>query len=187
MTIFITGGCKNGKSTFALRQALRLAGDGPRCYVATMQPCDAHERECIRIHRAAREGLGFQTVEQGRNLSAILAGADPQAVYLIDSATALLSNEMFPADAAPDTEAAARIENDFARVLGTLHHCVIVSDYIYSDGGCFGELSEEFRRGLARLDAWLAAHCDCVVEICAGVPTVHKGTLPAITGEGENK
>ena len=187
MTIFITGGCKNGKSTFALRQALRLAGGGPRCYVATMLPCDAHERECVRIHRAAREGMDFQTVEQGRNLSAILADADPQATYLIDSVTALLSNEMFPPDAAADTEAAARVEKELVRVLGAVRHCVVVSDYIYGDGGCYSELSEAFRRGLARLDCRLAAHCDCVVEICAGVPTVHKGALPGLGNEGETE
>ena len=180
MTIFITGGCKNGKSTFALRQALRLAGDGPRCYVATMLPCDAHEWECVRIHRAAREGMDFQTIEQGRNLSAILADADLEATYLIDSVTALLSNEMFPADGVADMDAAARVEADLARVLGAVRNCVIVSDYIYGDGGCYSELSEAFRRGLARLDCWLAANCECVIEMCAGVPTVHKGELPTV-------
>ena len=187
MTVFITGGCKNGKSTFALRQALRLAGEGKRCYVATMLPCDAHEWECVRRHRAAREGMGFETVERGRDLAAILADTDPDATYLIDSVTALLSNEMFPADGGADEGAAARVEADLARILGAVRHCVVVSDYIYSDGGAYSALSEQFRRGLARLDCFLAARCDCVVEICGGIPTVHKGTLPDNIGEGETK
>ena len=69
MTVFITGGCKNGKSTFALQCALSLSERRPRYYVATMEPpCDADELERIRIHRAARAGKGFVTLEQGRNL-----------------------------------------------------------------------------------------------------------------------
>ena len=72
MTIFVTGGCKNGKSTFALKCALQLSGDGPRYYIATMEPSDDDEWERIRIHRAARAGLGFVTLEQGRNLRACL-------------------------------------------------------------------------------------------------------------------
>ena len=97
MTVFITGGCKNGKSTFALQCALSLSERRPRYYVATMEPpCDADELERIRIHRAARAGKGFVTLEQGRNLPVCLEQADHSGVFLLDSVTALLANEMFP-------------------------------------------------------------------------------------------
>ena len=45
MTIFISGGCKNGKSTLAEDCCIRLAGGGPLYYVATMVAYDAEDRE----------------------------------------------------------------------------------------------------------------------------------------------
>ncbi|MGM9613156.1 MAG: bifunctional adenosylcobinamide kinase/adenosylcobinamide-phosphate guanylyltransferase, partial [Butyricicoccus sp.] len=184
MTIFITGGCKNGKSTFALRQACRLSGAGPRYYVATMEPCDAEERERVRIHRAARAGMGFLTLEQGRNLPACLSRADCRGTFLLDSVTALLANVMFPSDGPPEEDAVSRIADELVTFLSAVRHAVIVSDFLYSDGACYAPLSERYRQGLSRLDRLLAQRCDCVVEICAGLPVVCKGSLPEEKGGG---
>ena len=183
MTIFITGGCKNGKSTFALECALRLSGDGPRYYVATMEPCDADEWERVRVHRAARTGKGFVTLEQGRNLPACLEQADHSGTFLLDSITALLANEMFPQNAPPDENAAERIAAHLVTFLGTVEHAVVVSDYLYGDGTAYDPVTERYRRSLAYLDRFLAKRCDCVVEICLGRPVVHKGCLPMLEGE----
>lgn len=177
MTVFITGGCKNGKSTFALQQALRLSGTGLHYYLATMEPCDAHEWACVRVHRATRAGMGFVTLEWPRKLAAALPLVDIQATFLLDSVTALLTNEMFSADGM-DTAAPDRVQADLARFLHTVRHAVIVSDYLYDDGVKYLSESEDFRRGLAKIDCFLAQNCDCVMEICAGLPTVHKGKLP---------
>lgn len=184
MTIFITGGCKNGKSTFALRQALRLSGDGPRWYVATMEPCDDDEWERVRIHQAARAGMGFVTLEQGRNLPACLEQTGGRGTFLLDSVTALLANEMFSPEGTVDEGAADRVEEDLNVFLARTEHAVVVSDYLYGDGRRYDPLSEQYRRSLARLDRFLARRCDCVAEICLGLPTVHKGCL---TERGEMK
>lgn len=176
MTVFITGGCKNGKSTFALGQALALAGEGPRYYVATMAPCDDHERECVRRHRAARAGMGFVTLEQPRRLTEVLARVDRRGTFLLDSVTALLANEMFAGGF--DSDAPARTAGGLATFLDGVKNCVVVSDYIYADGARYDPRSEAFRRGLAALDRLLAERCGCVVEVCAGLPIVQKGRLP---------
>lgn len=176
MTVLITGGCKNGKSTFALRQALALADGGPRYYVATMEPCDAEECRRVRTHQAARAGLGFVTLEQSRRLPEILHRADRQGTFLLDSVTALLANAMF--GPAGNPAAADRLESDLLQVLEGVRHLVAVSDYIYGDGRQYDAESERFCRGLVRLDRVLAARCDCVAELCLGQPTVHKGRLP---------
>ena len=41
MNVYISGGCKNGKSDFAQAAAIKLANGGKRYYVATMVPQDA--------------------------------------------------------------------------------------------------------------------------------------------------
>lgn len=178
MTIFITGGCKNGKSTFALRQALALSGDCPRYYVATLIPGDAEQLRCVKNHREARAGLGFTTVECPQNLPACPQPACPQGTFLLDSVTALLMNEMYDADGRADGNAAERTGGDLLRFLRTVRNAVIVSDYIYADGTEYDQYSDSFVRGLAYLDRLLASECDCVVEVCGGIPTVHKGNLP---------
>ena len=95
MIVFITGGAKNGKSSYAQQLAVELAGGGPRYYIATMIPVDQEDRERIRRHIADREGLGFETVEQGRDILACLPKVDRNGSFLLDSATALLMNELF--------------------------------------------------------------------------------------------
>jgi len=177
MTIFVTGGCKNGKSTFALQQALALSGALPRYYVATLIPGDEEQRQCVKNHRAARAGLNFTTVECPRSLPPCPAGTDGRGVFLLDSVTMLLLNELYPSDESPDETAPVRVAEALVKFLNTVEHAVLVSDYIYADGVEYNGYSEAFVRGLAYVDRALAAACDCVVEICGGLPTVHKGTL----------
>lgn len=50
MTIFLSGGAKNGKSTLAQELVVKLSGAGKRYYVATMIPTD--EEDLARIRRA---------------------------------------------------------------------------------------------------------------------------------------
>ena len=177
MTIFLSGGCKNGKSTLAERCAAKLAGDGPLYYIATMIPHDAEDRERIRRHVESRAGAGFETVEQGTNLLQVLERADPRGSFLLDSVTALLSNEMFPGpemDAGAGARLAAELE-EFAR---RVNHAVFVSDFLYADAGGYDEWTETYRRGLALCDKTLARCCDAVGEVFSAQPLMYKGELP---------
>ncbi|MBQ2041889.1 MAG: bifunctional adenosylcobinamide kinase/adenosylcobinamide-phosphate guanylyltransferase, partial [Firmicutes bacterium] len=68
MTIFISGGCKNGKSTIAEDCCAALACGGPLYYIATMQAYDDEDRARIKRHQNSRAGKGFITIEQPRDL-----------------------------------------------------------------------------------------------------------------------
>ena len=72
MTILITGGAKNGKSDFAQDLAVSLAGGAVHYYLATMIPCDAEDHYRIKKHLESRAGLGFETIECGRNILSCL-------------------------------------------------------------------------------------------------------------------
>ena len=144
MTVFLSGGCKNGKSTLAEQTAVHLSQPGRLYYLATMIPHDEEDRARIARHVASRSGLGFQTIECGLGLEAALQNADAEGTYL-------------------------------ARLLKNM---VFVSDYIYSDALAYGDLTEQYRRGLAYIDRSLAAACDTVVEVSFGGRIVYKGELP---------
>ena len=62
MMILLTGGAANGKSTFG--ESLCLQADGPRYYLAAMQPYGPEGEARIARHRKLREGKGFTTIER---------------------------------------------------------------------------------------------------------------------------
>ena len=179
MTVFISGGAKNGKSTLAQDLAVELAAGGKHYYVATMISTGAEDDERIRRHIADRDGMGFETVECFTDIMDCLKTADADAVFLVDSVTALVQNAMFPVERnyEMDTDAAIRCGESLVEFARTVRHAVFVSDYIYSDAQRYDQSTEEYRRCLAAVDRRLAAVCDTVVEVSAGQRIVHKGKL----------
>ena len=172
MNIFISGGCKNGKSYHAQELARDMAREQnvPLYYIATMIPTDEEDQERIRRHIADRDGWGFETLEQGLDLPGCLdkPGVNPRGAFLMDSVTALLSNEMFRPDGTYDADAGERVARDLVEFARRTGNTVFVSDYIYSDARDFDEMTENYRRSLAACDRAVAAVCDKVIEVCFG-------------------
>jgi adenosylcobinamide kinase/adenosylcobinamide-phosphate guanylyltransferase len=54
--IFVTGGARSGKSSFALKDASGTGGE--RAYIATAEALDVEMRERIQKHREDRGGAG---------------------------------------------------------------------------------------------------------------------------------
>ena len=189
MKMLFAGGSKSGKSMAAQKAAQDLAG-GSRSlyYVATMIPSDDEDRDRIKAHIEARKGWGFETIEQGRSICDLLADPgvvrdgglpiDKDGVFLIDSVTALLGNEMFSSSGDVDHEAARRIAAELADFAGQVGDVIFVSDWIFADAapqwGMYDELTEEYRRGLAEINRSLASLCDRVFEYSAGMKTEWK-------------
>jgi adenosylcobinamide kinase/adenosylcobinamide-phosphate guanylyltransferase len=180
MNVLISGGCKNGKTSFAEDIAVRLSGGGKRYYVATMIPYDDEDRRRIALHIEERAEKGFETLEIPRDIgsAAGLGGAD--GTYLVDSVTALLLNEMYPGsfDAEADPAAAERCRNGLLRLAREAKNAVFVSDWLYSDAARYDEFTENYRRDLASIDRALAEVSDTVIEMTAGIPVCRKGRLP---------
>lgn len=177
MTIFISGGCKNGKSSLAQNAAVALSENKRRYYVATMIPGDGEDETRVARHLENRAGLGFETIECGRDILECLDGADEKGCFLVDSVTALLANEMFR-NGQIDESAPVRVAQGLLAVADRVENAVFVSDYIYSDAARFDEGTEIYRQGLAFVDRALAGRCDTVAELCAGNCILHKGALP---------
>ncbi|MDR1532371.1 MAG: bifunctional adenosylcobinamide kinase/adenosylcobinamide-phosphate guanylyltransferase [Clostridiales bacterium] len=185
MKIFISGGCKNGKSTHA--QALALgrrkasrpqaashpqAASRPLYYIATMTPGDEEDQARIARHVEERRGLGFETVEIPRGIETLLEKCDCTGSFLLDSLTALLANEMFSGGF--DPLAPLRIREGLGLIFETVDDIVLVSDYIYSDAWRYDEFTTAYRRGLSALDIFCAQSCDRVLEACCGMVITHK-------------
>ncbi len=183
MNIFISGGCKNGKSYHAQELARSMAQESnlPLYYLATMIPHDEEDDARIRRHLSEREGWGFDTIEQGEHICEALRTktvsgepVDPNGVFLLDSVTALLSNEMFREDGTIDFDAPKRLAEELINFARETGNTVFVSDYIYSDSFAFDDFTEPYRQGLALLDRTLAKLCDQVVEVTYGFKYLYK-------------
>ena len=197
MNIFISGGCKNGKSYYAQKRAKEQAEllQKPLYYIATMIPHDEEDHARIRRHLAEREGWGFETLEQGVNLTALLKrdDVDLNGVFLLDSVTAIMENEMFRRvetraeegeeqglkgsaniEIVYDPTAAERVKNDMVTFAKATGNTVCVSDGIYGDMGEYSQSTEDYRRALAAADLAIAKACDQVIEIAYGTEEIWK-------------
>ena len=181
MTVFIVGGSKSGKSDFAQQVALSLANGGRHYYVATLMPTGSEaDQDIIRSHLQRRAGMGFETIEQGKNLLSCLDRADQRGTFLLDSVTTLLSNALYPAEKnyAPDEEAAKGCCEDLAVFAKSVANAVIVSDDLFRDAVHFDAHTDIFRRHLGAIHCRLARECDVVMEMHLGSLTIHKGEWP---------
>ena len=179
MTALIVGGSKSGKSSLAQRLTVELAGGGKLYYLATMLPRDGEDLARIARHLEDRAGMGFETVEQGKNLPACLSRADKNGTFLLDSVTALLTNEFFPPerDYAPDYDAGQRVGDDILSLAGQVKHLVVVADDLFRDAERYDGITERYRKALADILCRVAEQADTVVEMTMGNPVVHKGVL----------
>ncbi len=186
----MSGGCKNGKSTYAEQIACAMHERNAMhathsthtpCkpslyYIATMSPTDDEDHARIDRHRTSRAGLGFETVEIARDIRKLSEICDTRGTFLLDSTTALLANEMFSADTV-NMEAHIKISNELNALFNNLENIVIVSDYIYSDAAVYDSLTERYRLALAFIDRTCAAAADTVLEVCYGQVITYKNKL----------
>ncbi|MDY7031073.1 MAG: bifunctional adenosylcobinamide kinase/adenosylcobinamide-phosphate guanylyltransferase [Thermodesulfobacteriota bacterium] len=89
-TVFVTGGARSGKSSFAYNLAESMSIH--RAYIATAQPLDEEMKERIEKHRKAR-GPGWDTIEEPIKLVDILSDIKKSYdLVLIDCITLWISN-----------------------------------------------------------------------------------------------
>ncbi len=172
MKVLILGGSKSGKSLLAQDIAVSF-NKKPLYYVATMSPCDSEDITRINRHVKERDGLGFTTVEQEKNIHEICNRCDKSGAFLIDSITALLSNEMFLSEY--DENAAQKIACGLKKVIACFENIVLVSDILHADAAIYDDMTENYRKSLGCLHKMCSDKCDVVLEVCSGNIIVHKG------------
>ncbi len=94
--VLVTGGCRSGKSAYAERLAESLPPS--RLYVATAPVSDEEMQRRIDGHRRARQGRGWETVEEQLDLAGVFSANGQHNVLLVDCVTLWVNNLMYYAD-----------------------------------------------------------------------------------------
>lgn len=179
---FLLGGARSGKSGLAERFARESGKDV--VYVATSYAGDAEMAARIAHHRARRPG-GWTTVEEATALASTLrAQCAPGRIVIVDCLTLWLTNLMFsahqeypevgPIDLPPlfETERAALLDWLDAPPAGDV---VFVSNEVGMGIVPYGAVSRAFADEAGRLNQDVAARCDRVLFVAAGLPLALKG------------
>jgi adenosylcobinamide kinase/adenosylcobinamide-phosphate guanylyltransferase len=170
--ILITGGCRSGKSAFALRLAESLPGR--RAYVATCQPMDDEMRERIRKHRQARAETQWETVEEPVHLAQGLAHARRYDVVLVDCLTLWVSNLMEKARQkgadVNEEHLAQRCEEVLAACRAHPGTILLVTNEVGMGIVPQNALARLFRDLIGRCNQIIAAAADRVTLMSCGIP-----------------
>jgi len=177
----ILGGAKSGKTALAqgLAQSLAASPAGRLVYIATAQAGDQEMSMRISRHQAQR-GPRWSTLEEPLDLIGALGLADaPGAVLLVDCLTLWLSNLMTLA--VLDQETVAARGQELARALpGLKARVILVANEVGLGIVPDNPLARAFRDQAGRLNQRLAAVCQNVVLVAAGLPLALKGSCPSL-------
>lgn len=93
---------------------------------------------------------------------------NPKGVFLVDSLTALLGNNMFGKNGSMNLDCFDDVRDDIYTFSTIASNIVMVSDSIGCDGIIFDQITEEYRESLARLEREIASYYDRVTEVSVG-------------------
>lgn len=169
MRHLVLGGARSGKSRFALTQA--AAGARPVVFIATATAGDAEMAERIGRHRQERPDH-WQTVEEPFALAdALVHAAAPDRCVVVDCLTLWLAN-LLDDEARLDAERGALL----AQLPALPGDILLVSNEVGLGLVPATPLGRRFRDEQGRLNQALAALCERVTFVAAGLPLVLKAS-----------
>lgn len=183
MAILVTGGARSGKSGFAEQYAKRAAGRG--IYIATCLPYDKEMIERIGKHRNDRieSGFSWETEEEAygaadrinqmrEQFAAEERNGQEPPVVLLDCLTLWLTNWLLRIEQESLEE--NRLEIEIAKLLEAVrsypYPLLIVTNEVGSGIVPAYPLGRLFRDEAGRLNQQIAAMCERVFLVTAGIP-----------------
>lgn len=179
----VLGGARSGKSRYA--EQLAIDSGLAVTYIATAEARDGEMQQRI-IHHQQRRPTNWGLVESPLDLAqTLMEHAAPQRCLLVDCLTLWLSNLIFAGQAWQDAEAGQplrcpRFHQEMQALLTTLPDLpgkvVLVSNEVGWGIVPMHPVSRLFADEQGRLNQQIAARCQQVTLVAAGLPLVLKNT-----------
>jgi adenosylcobinamide kinase/adenosylcobinamide-phosphate guanylyltransferase len=171
--LFVTGGCRSGKSRFALDYANTWFKN--KVFLATSQALDEEMERRIEQHRKAR-GSDWTTIEEPTNLAEALSALDTTYdVVLIDCLTIWISNLLM--DGKTEEQIIFLTEQLVEVMKGMDQSIIVVSNEVGSGIVPENKIARVYRDIAGMVNQKVAACSDTVVLTVAGIPQAIKGKL----------
>jgi adenosylcobinamide kinase/adenosylcobinamide-phosphate guanylyltransferase len=165
--ILVIGGCRSGKSGFALNTAEKIAADG-RIFIATGLQLDKEMKERVLLHQTER-GPDWMTIDAPVQLpAAIIKYAETGRVLLVDCITMWLSNLILDQEIAPNI--GEYIEDIKASLKRAACPVILVTNEVGTGIVPENRLAREYRDLVGSVNQQLAELADQVVMVVAGIP-----------------
>lgn len=165
----ILGGARSGKSAYA--EKLAIDSGLEVTYIATAQVYDAEFGTRVQHHKARRPA-DWNLVEEPHRLTQTIARhAAPEQCLIVDCLTLWLAQWICPDCNAP-TGSSWELEREaFLTLLPTLPgRLILVSNEVGMGIVPLGEINRQFQDEQGRLNQAVAALCEEVVFVAAGIP-----------------
>ncbi len=171
--IFITGGCKSGKSSFALDYANRRFRK--KAFLATSRVLDREMEERVKRHVRERDP-DWITVEEPEKVSGALRSLSPEIeVVLIDCITMWVNNLLMKEGTAENIMELT--ENLMESMEQIPQSVLVVSNEVGAGIVPENQLARSFRDLVGLVNQQIAARSSTVVLTIAGIPHAIKGSL----------
>jgi adenosylcobinamide kinase/adenosylcobinamide-phosphate guanylyltransferase len=170
--IFVIGGCRSGKSQYALDTAEQMPGE-KKIFIATCLPRDDEMKQRIARHQEQRSQT-WTTVEEPVHLHASITKISPKAtVILVDCLTLWITNIML------ETGEEQKIESHVSKLINALAtaECpvILVSNEVGTGIVPENKLARQFRDDMGQVNQAVAHYANKVVWMVAGIPVSIKG------------
>ncbi len=170
--IMVTGGCRSGKSSYALQ--LAEAVGKKRLFLATAPVLDSEMVERIARHRAERAARQWETFEEQLNLVQSLRSHPSYQVILCDCLTLWVNNQMYVAEKKGATLAEEAITQTSQQLAAEARNHPGTVIFVTNEVGLGivpGEaLSRRFRDLAGRCNQVMAEAADEVYFMVSGIP-----------------
>lgn len=183
--IFVSGGVRSGKSSFAEK----LATDAARAmnkklhYIAAGQATDREMAERITRHQRDREksGLDWKTWEQPVELGKLADSFTKEDIVLLDCLTTLLNNEFFQNDNEWKKQDFQQkvMKSILAGIEDIAKNCrllIVVSNEVLNEIQGDNELVTIYGKMLGKLHQHIVAIAEKAYLVEAGIPLLMKGS-----------
>jgi adenosylcobinamide kinase/adenosylcobinamide-phosphate guanylyltransferase len=169
MKALILGGVRSGKSRYAAE--LARAEANPVTLIATARILDEEMAARIEAHRRCRPSDWIVVEEPTQLAAALIANASPTRTLIVDCLTLWLTNLLCGEDPQALERESAQLLEVFPKLSGS---CVLVTNEVGFGITPINALARRFTDEAGTLHQKLAALCDCVVLMVAGLPLTVK-------------
>lgn len=171
-TVFVLGGCRSGKSSYALKRAQEASAKN-NIFIATCIPHDDEMKLRVDSHRQDR-GRQWQTMETPVHLTEAIEKINTETgIVLVDCLTLWINNLLMEN---PDSEFVLEQVRGLTRaVKSAVCPVILVSNEVGTGIVPENKLARQYRDLVGSTNQAVAECVDQVVWVVAGIPVTIKG------------